>query len=203
VTRAAGYLVLFLVITACSDDPVTPAPEPVCFTQEVQLLIDAGCAKSGCHDDVTAADDITLITYEEIYEYRADIIRVTSNGSMPPPLWAHFSADTIALIQRWIDEGAKNTTCAPKPPDTTAVTYNNDIKRIIDLYCIGCHAVQESGSGPLLRTYEEVKTEVIYGTLLPVISGEPGYPRMPPGRTSMTENDIATFEAWVNQGMKE
>lgn len=171
--------------------------------RDVQPVIDAGCAKSGCHDDVTAADDITLITYEQIHEYRSDIVRVASHGTMPPPLWARLSSDTIAMLQRWIDEGAQNSSCEAKPPDTTAVTYSADIKRMIDLYCIGCHAVQESGSGPLLRTYEEVKTEVRYGTLLPVISGEPGYPKMPPGRTSMTSNDVAVFEAWVRQGMKE
>jgi hypothetical protein len=175
----------------------------VCFTRDVQPIIDAGCAKSGCHDDVTAADGITLITYEQMHEYSADIVRVMKRGTMPPPLWVKLDSTTIATIERWVNEGAKNTSCGSKPPDTMNVTYTRQIEPMIDLYCIGCHAVQESGSGPLLRTYEEVKTEVRYGTLLPVISGEPGYPKMPPGRTSMTSNDVAVFEAWVRQGMKE
>jgi hypothetical protein len=109
-------------------------------------------------------------------------------------------SQTISNITQWIGQGAPVSACTT-PIDTTIVTYTSHIKRIVDLYCVGCHIKQVSGSGPILTTHARVKDEIINGHFMQTIEHETGYVPMPPGRTRVSERDVLVLKTWVKRGM--
>lgn len=183
----------------CTNSAYTPGRDDVCFTRDVQPVIDAGCAKSGCHDNTTKAAGIALISYPDIAsaEKIAEIItKPQPEGGMPPAPWVRLSDEHITAISAWTDQGRKNTTCDSLPlPDSSSITYTKHIVPIINLYCIGCH-LQRGAGGPALTTYEDVRDEIENGNLISTIRRKPGYVPMPAGRTRMTSRDVRIIEMW-------
>lgn len=84
--------------------------------------------------------------------------------------------------------------------DTTAVTYTNAIKPIMDSYsCSGCHS---DPNGKNLATYDGVKAVVNSGRLLGSIRHEGGFRPMPESpRPKLPACAIRKIESWINQGM--
>ncbi|MCX6139527.1 MAG: c-type cytochrome [Candidatus Kapabacteria bacterium] len=178
--------------------------------------IDAGCAKSGCHDDETHAGDVRLTTVEDVTGIPGFVIPrnaaqsrlihvITSTSAsvrMPPPPWQPLDSTMIKNVITWIEEGASRTT-STYPIDTISVRYEHRIKPLIDLYCIGCHKRQVSGSGPILSTYARVVDEIRNGHFLQTIQHIPGYVPMPPGRTRVSDRDLDLIKSWVAHGLKE
>lgn len=183
----------------CVNNAYTPSDEEICFTRDVQPVIDAGCAKSGCHDSTTKSAGIALVTYSDIASVEAIAGIITKpqlEGGMPPAPWVKLSDEQIAAITKWVDQGSNNTTCDSLPlPDSSSITYSKHIVPIMNLYCIGCH-VQQGAWGPKLGTYEDVREEIENGNLLSNIQRKPGYVPMPAGRTRMSSRDIRIVEMW-------
>ena len=95
----------------------------------------------------------------------------------------------------------------PEPVDTSAssqsatITYNNHTKRIIDQYCIACHAPSATQSFFPLTNFNEVSVYSGTGGLLQVRVLDQG--NMPPtgsatGQLTTAEKD--TLQMWLNQG---
>ena len=92
-------------------------------------------------------------------------------------------------------------------PDVTPVTYYEHIRPIVERSCLDCHVDQ--GTGPFaLETYEQLFT--VRELAREKISTR----TMPPWFTSkecasytddisLTDDEIALFEAWVDQGAPE
>ena len=61
---------------------------------------------------------------------------------MPQPPAAALSQDQIGILEKWIQQGAKNLTCDPHAGgcDTTGVSYAQTIMPVIITYCKGCHS---------------------------------------------------------------
>jgi len=203
-THSTILLVLIALHAFGCNSPTPSSGEAVCFVKEVQPIIDAGCAKSGCHDSTTKAADITLITHSEIAsleELGEVITEMDAEERMPPPPWHSLTDDQTSTIIRWIDQGRQNTDCEPLTlPDASTVSYTNHISPIISLHCSGCHATQASGSGPILNTYEQVRYETEFGNLLPCVKREVGYIPMPLGRTRVSAHDIQLIQLWMTNG---
>jgi mono/diheme cytochrome c family protein len=126
-----GFLGLSATLAACSDDddggPLDPGPTPVSYASEIQPIFDASCVR--CHGEggsggldlrpgdshgnlvgvisqnyapavlVVAGEPTDSVLYEKI----ADTGRF--GGVMPPGAGA-LPDEEIALIRRWIEEGA-------------------------------------------------------------------------------------------------
>lgn len=190
IQRSLPLLLCFLIV-ACEDTSAPPPASDVCFTTLVQPVIDAGCAKSGCHDGEDLLSKPNLL----------DVITSTDPSvRMPPPPWPAFDSTTISTITRWIEQGASTNACTT-PLDTTLVTYTHNIKNIVDLYCVGCHIKQVSGSGPILTTHARVKDEIINGHFMQTVEHIDGYVPMPPGRTRVSEREVQLLKTWVRRGM--
>lgn len=81
--------------------------------------------------------------------------------------------------------------------DTTAVSYNTDIKPIIDANCISCHAPGgEQESSPILN-YEDLKK---YTGNRDLVNRTNGTNSLMPPSGKMNSCNVALIEAWVNQG---
>ncbi|GEM_PF-389433 len=190
-----------------------PADTTPCFQSLILPIITSNCTMSGCHSAGSNGDAEDLTTYSRIMRYvRAGSasqsrlytsITGTGEDRMPksrPPL----SPDQIALIARWINDGAKNTTCDQGTAgcDTTNIHYSSFVKGAIQNYCLGCHSgpsVPSSG-GIDLSTYSGVQAVAANGQLVGTISNISPYPRMPQTGPALDSCTVAKIRAWVNRG---
>ena len=80
----------------------------------------------------------------------------TGNDKMPQPPNPDLSAAQKALIGRWINEGARNTTNCGSNCDTTQFKFAANINVILTSNCIGCHGgTAPSGNINLSNNIEE------------------------------------------------
>jgi cytochrome c553 len=98
-----------------------------------------------------------------------------------------------------------------------AVTYQADVKPIIDANCVSCHVPGGAGyekSGLRLDSHESLMKGTKFGavvipgssvgsTLYRLVSGQadPSI-RMPHGTAGLPDADVATIAAWIDQGAK-
>ncbi|MCB0524416.1 MAG: hypothetical protein R3A50_14275 [Saprospiraceae bacterium] len=81
--------------------------------------------------------------------------------------------------------------------DTSLVSYNTDIKPIIDANCISCHAPGgEEENSPLL-TYDDLKKYTGNNDMVDRVNGTSSL--MPPSG-KMNSCNVSLITAWVNQG---
>jgi len=184
--------------------------DTVYFANTILPLITSGCAISGCHDQATHKEGYVLNSYSGIMQMVKagnasqsklyQVITTTNQGDiMPPPPHAPFSASSIASIQKWINQGAKNNQCTGGC-DTTVFTYAAAVVPIINTYCKGCHNPSSLGGGIDLSTYTGVKTVALNGKLLGSIKHSSGYIAMPQGGSKLQDCQIKQIEKWVQAG---
>ncbi|MCP3140596.1 monooxygenase [Pyxidicoccus xibeiensis] len=108
---------LLAILTACSEgDPKPPPTEPVppaTWHKDVAPLMQQKCG--GCHTE-GGIGPFALQTYADAQTHRAAIKESIQSGTMPPwppsadcNTYQHdrsLTADQVALITRWVDEGA-------------------------------------------------------------------------------------------------
>ena len=115
---------------------------------------------------------------------------------MPPS--GKLSADKIALVKKWIDQGAKDLWCdeMARPCDTTNVTYSGTISKIFTNNCVGCHGISGNVT---LSNYTGVKNAV-NGKLWNAINHFPGAVAMPNSTTKLSACNIRQIKIWINAG---
>ncbi|MHB1189015.1 c-type cytochrome domain-containing protein [Thiobacillus sp.] len=107
---------------------------------------------------------------------------------------------------------ALQTGCGDK-----ALTYQANIKPILEANCVSCHVPGGAGyekSGLRLDSHEAIMKGTRFGavvvpgssvssTLYRLVSGQadPSI-RMPHGSASLPDADVATIAAWIDQGAK-
>ena len=201
------------------DEEVTGipcSPDSVYFNKDILPLLRSNCAKSGCHDVASHEDDIILDSYTNMMN--SDIVKPFNlNGSdlyevitetdsdkiMPQPPNQKLTSEQIALIAKWISQGAKDLSCNENAGqcDTTGVTYSGYIAPLLTAYCVGCHSGAFPSDGILLNTHAGVKTVVLDGRLLGAITWATGYNKMPQGSTTkLSDCKINKVKAWINDG---
>jgi cytochrome c553 len=113
------------------------------------------------------------------------------------------SAFAVAVLQ---------TGCSDK-----AMTYQANIKPILDANCVECHAPGGTGyakSGLRLDSYDAMMKGTKFGavvvpgssvssTLYRLVSGkaDPSI-RMPHGQAALSDTDVSTIATWIDQGAK-
>ena len=107
---------------------------------------------------------------------------------------------------------ALQTGCSDK-----TLTYQTNIKPILEANCVSCHVSGSEGyekSGLLLDSYESLMKGTKFGpvivpgssvgsTLYRLVAGQadPSI-RMPHGQAALSDEDVATIAAWIDQGAK-
>ncbi len=165
----------------------------VCFEGEVLPIFTSNCAKSGCHDVASSQDGYILNTYSNIINANKDGIRagdlknskiykaITENdpGDRMPQGQPPLSDAQIALIKKWILEGAKNTTNCTTTCSATNFTYSAAIKPLVEKNCKGCHSGSAPSGGLDFSTYAGLQTVALNGKLTGAINHVAGFPPCP------------------------
>ncbi|WP_027138747.1 hypothetical protein [Gaetbulibacter saemankumensis] len=87
-------------------------------------------------------------------------------------------------------------------PIPAVVTYDADIKSIIDINCISCHSdPATSGASIPLTTYNQVKSAVENNNLIGRINGDGPGGIMPQGGPKLPQNTIDLIEKWQTDGL--
>ncbi len=195
--------------------PTTPPPTPtsncskdtVYFQNTIAPLIAQTCSMAGCHDAVTKASGVVLVTYANITRYvtagnaaGSTLYTITKSGSMPRSPIAKYTTAQLTQVQTWINQGAKNNFCTSC--DTTS-TYSKGIAPLITTYCIGCHSATSaasSGGSIDLSTYTSVKVYATNGRLYGSVNHDLGYSAMPKNQAQLSACQIAQFKKWIDAG---
>lgn len=208
-------LVLFSLLAVASalglqsfgNDGGTPPPtilaDTVCFTRDVLPLINSNCAMSNCHDAITHKDNLTLTSYTGIMKIvragnssLSGLYREIANNSMPENPYRKLTTEQKTIIKNWIDQGAKNTTCAPASCDTTNIPYSM-IKPIIASNCLGCHDGNNAYAGIDLST--DASVDGFKELILCTIKQAPDCKPMPSNGLKLSVCEQNMISRWVNQ----
>lgn len=199
------------------DTTTHPTDTTVCFTRDVLPLLISNCTMAECHDAVNPEEGVDLTSYSSIMQGRKHIVTagsptqsklytslVTSDREerMPPPPRS-LTSEQIALIARWIREGARNSDCSNDNTgcDTSNVTYTTNIQPIMQRACNGCHSGVSPSGGVDLTVRDNVVAQARDGYLLGTMAHQPSYAPMPPGGTKVSDCDIAMVRQWITRGM--
>ncbi len=186
---------------------VTCSTDTVYFYNDIGPLIISSCAMSGCHSGNGEAQALT--TYANIMKIvtpgnptGSKIYRVlTGSGEnrMPPAPRTAFTSSQMALVTKWIQQGAKNNGCIDKACDTTTVKYSTTVVPVLQSNCTGCHSGSNPSGGIKLDNYNDVKTVVTNKKLVGSIMQSSGYYAMPPSG-KLSDCNIGKIKAWVYRG---
>ena len=194
-------------------NPPDPAascdPDSVYFVNQIQPIISSNCTMSGCHDAASHKEGVVLTTYSQIIRYVQPgnagssklyrVMKKTGGDRMPPPPMAPISATQLALIEKWINQGALNNNCVAAC-DTSQFTFSAVVKPIMDSRCVGCHNPSSAGGGIDLSSYTGVKTMAQTGQLMGSITGQSGYSPMPRNSSRLSDCQITQIQKWVDAG---
>jgi len=187
------------------------SPDTVYFKQTIQPLLNSSCGSSGCHDAQSAAEEVIMTDYNNIFKEvvkgnpsKSKLYKVITEDNakdrMPPA--APLSTSQINAIYTWISQGAKNNSCNDTTCNTTNISYSNDIQPTLSTYCNGCHGsntYQSNGGGVNLSAYDKVKVYVNNGKLSGSVEQLSGYSPMPKGGILPTCK-INQIKSWITDG---
>ncbi|MDI1354245.1 MAG: hypothetical protein PSX36_04985 [bacterium] len=206
----------------CTKDktpvPVEPCdPNKVYFQNDVFPIIASNCAKSGCHDAATQAEEINLSSYNGIMKIvkpgnpsGSDLMKVintpTGEKAMPPAPNTPLSQTKKDMISKWISEGALNNYCSNDLANCTtdSVTYSGTISKImISNNCLSCHSGATIKGGFDLSNYSGVQSAAASGKLYNAVLQNGSAVAMPPSPApKISSCDSKKIKAWIDAGMK-
>ena len=99
-------------------------------------------------------------------------------------------------------ETVSTTPVAPLDCTSKTLSYQTDIKPIIETNCSRCHNANEKAGYNFLKI-ESVKKAATSGVLLGTIKHQKGFPKMPAYAAKLDQTSIDKIECWINNGMKE
>lgn len=185
-------------------------PDSVYFVNQIMPIISSNCTMSGCHDNITHADGVNLTSYTQIMKYvRAGdaansklykVVIKTGSDRMPPPPMPALTATQKSLIQKWINQGAKNNSCIGAC-DTTVFTYSGAVKPIMDAKCSGCHNPSNLGGNIDVSTYNAIKIVAQNGKLYGSVAHQAGYSPMPKNAAKLSDCEIRQIQKWIAAGI--
>lgn len=225
----SSYITLLLAVLliqfSCTHNNPVPVPgqdlykasvsqscdsDSVYFENQILPIFIASCAVTGCHDQATKADGISLVDYANIMrgikpgkpnesKYFKVMTLTNSDDLMPidPQTEEGFSlpADQIALIESWINQNSPNNSCSEC--DTTAYSFSGQIMPIMSTSCatsIGCHA---SGSDfGQFTSYDNIRPYVDNGSLMDRVVVKMDMPIAAP----LPPCDITIVQRWLEEG---
>jgi hypothetical protein len=215
-----GVLIAGIAIFSCQTEPFLPdlttldpnepcPPGAIHFKREIQPIISANCAFSGCHDAISAEDGVVLDTYEnimrevtpfdpnesELYESLME----SGDDVMPPRPYDLLSTAQIKLIKDWINQGALDIDCGGC--DTDNVSFSGHVYPILQTQCTVCHNDNRQDGGVNLDSYDLIKANGANGKLMGTIEHQSGFSVMPPSGVKIDQCFIDQLNAWIAAGM--
>ena len=87
--------------------------------------------------------------------------------------------------------------------DTVSISYAQDVKPIVESFCLACHSEANSASlasGINLEGYDNIITIVESGTFLSSIEQDGSASFMPKNANKLADCNIAIIRNWINEG---
>jgi hypothetical protein len=205
---SAVLLVMLIPTNGCKHEPVfrlTAEDSAICFERDILPIFVSSCAKSGCHDAVTAHHGVKLNDWQGIIaagvkpgKPEKSEVYEEIEEEMGGPKYGNLNAEQKLLIKKWIMLGAKNDTNCPTDCDSSQFKYSTAIKPLIDKYCIGCHAYPNASGSVELSSHTGVVAATAGGKLLNSLKATTNW--MPKGGNKLSDCQIKQFEKWINAG---
>jgi WD40 repeat protein len=133
---AAPLLLLLVAAGPLERAPAAPAQPPVSYSRQIQPLFEKQCV--GCHGGPSPASGFSMTSRDLLLKggrHGAAVVPGKGAGSplvqyltgerqpkMPPGGAPPLDLDTVALIRRWIDEGARFDAAGARPARTASAT---------------------------------------------------------------------------------
>lgn len=206
---AASLIVGLLILTQCTKDHL-PDP-PICYQTDIEPLIVSNCTQSGCHNSIDreAGYDFSsyagILTAVEAGNYKKSslykvLVIPAGEKRMPQSPAEPFTDYQIALVARWIEEGAIQSMNCQSACDTSSVGYAGTIVPIMTTYCTGCHAGSQPQGNISLNSWSGVKQYADSGALVGSVRHANGFVAMPQNGSMLPECAIRQIEKWVADG---
>jgi len=206
-------LAVFLITSGCkhqiSDAEDTPKPiaakaDSVCFNTQILPLFISNCTMSACHNKTSTRGGWQFTNYAGIKpgidnKKIMESIKESNPADRMPPA-GPLSAEQIALIEKWISQGATEKMC-PNNCDTFQVKYTTHIATMISDNCLGCHKGNAtSGGGINLENYANVQSQTMTGKLICSVKQLSACSPMPKNGAKLGVCDIRKLEIWKAAG---
>jgi hypothetical protein len=223
-------IIFLALIASCTTDVVIlDELDEVCFQDQILPIIQTSCGISGCHDIQGAEEGFVAKDYNSIMklvkagdarnsELYKVITAINSPEMMPPD--RALNREQRTLIQVWIEQGAKNSTCTENPVDTgniipvpnpDTICFTQHVLPILQSSCAtaGCHDAATHKEGYVFTSYATLmqKSESIVpynpneSKVYKVITENESDDRMPPPPDpALTSDQIAVIRDWILQG---
>lgn len=195
---------------------VTCDTNKVYFATQILPILVSNCAIPTCHDRITKEDGVIMDSYQniistgeikpnrwtdsELYE----VLTVTSGKkAMPPAPRDRLTPQQIALIKKWVDQGATNDSCTTVNTtgcNTKNIMYQAHVNPILKTYCTGCHSGNGASGGINLATHTGVKAAAESGKLYSSIAWSGGAAKMPQNQAQLPACYINQIKAWIDGG---
>jgi len=189
-------------------------PNVVYFQRDILPIIASSCAKSGCHDVITHEEGIILDNFTHIIntgkikggnlnsgDFYKVITETKASKRMPPPPNAALTAEQIAIVKKWIEQGAKELTCNEGSIcDDSNVTYSKTVAPILAKSCNGCHNPNFISGGVISSTYSGASAIASSGLLAGTISHAVGFKPMPKAGAKLSSCNIKLINKWISDG---
>lgn len=187
-------------------------PDTVYFAKDILPILTANCATSGCHDAATASEGVILTSYTSVIN-TADVKpfdpnagklyeKITTSKSedrMPPPPNNPLTAEQIAAIRKWIEQGAQNLSC--DECDTSNLSFSADIQPVFNQSCVSCHGSSNPSGGRSLLTYADITDAILNANLQQRINHQGNFAYMPPSGIKLDNCKLSKIRLWIDAGM--
>jgi hypothetical protein len=211
-----------LLVNSCKHEGIPAEQMPqICFTEQVLPIFQNSCATTGCHSGgghgynfSTYSGIMKAITAGDASKSKA-YQAITSTFQLMPPNNA-LPIEKRMIIRLWIEQGAKETTCATNnsgtsiiKSGTTYACYERDIQPILSSGCAisGCHNATTHKDGLDFSSYAKTLTAVSKGNpasskLYKAITANPSSESFMPPKpySALSKTAIDTIYSWIKRG---
>jgi hypothetical protein len=106
------FALLVVFFNSCTKDKTTSfaCTEDISFASDVQPILINSCATAGCHNSISAANNMIFENYDAVYTHRVLIVKSIRHeaGVTPMPIGPQLSSELIRKISCWVEQGAPN-----------------------------------------------------------------------------------------------
>ncbi len=199
----------YIIINDSTNNGIPCSKDTVYFNKDIAPLLSTYCAMSGCHDAATHKEGVDLSVYSKVMSTggvnpgsptSSKLYTVTlksdPNDRMPPAPSSALTSEQIAMLNKWISQGARNNYCYDC--DSTAFKFTANILPIINNNCTGCHNSTNPSGGITLTNYTDINAMVVANKLQNTTAWT-GVKNMPPSK-KLPSCKIDNITKWIANG---